>query len=147
MFLKKFLIIFLSIILLFCGAYNLKNEILLNVFAFTNTKTNQEIKINNIYPDKYQQYIVSKPTIEITFNNLNLIDKSSTKLYINYKDVTDKSTFKNNKIVYTPNKKFKRGNQIVKLELCDINKNKNTFEWYFTCLLYTSDAADDNRLV
>ena len=155
MFLKKFLIIFLSIILLFCGAYNLKNEILLNVFAFTNTKTNQEIKINNIYPDKYQQYIVSKPTIEITFNNLNLIDKFSTKLYINYKDVTDKSTFKNNKIVYTPNKKFKRGNQIVKLELCDINKNKNTFEWYFTVgtpiynhyygLLHSHTSASDGH--
>ncbi len=56
---------------------------------------------------------------------------------------------------YIPDKKFNRGNQIVRLEVCDINKNKTDFEWYFTVgtpiynhyygLLHSHTSASDGH--
>jgi hypothetical protein len=89
--------------------------------------------INSTSPSKCEQYIVSKPTIKINYSDDSKIDTSSVKLFVNYQDVTDKTTISENEIWYTPEKKFKRGTQIVKLEVVDLSPNKNTtsFEWYF----------------
>lgn len=84
-------------------------------------------------PSKCQQYIISKPTIKIGYSDESNIDTSSVKLFVNYKDVTNKTTISENEICYTPENKFIRGTQIVKLEVSDLSSNKNTtcFEWYF----------------
>lgn len=90
--------------------------------------------IKKVSPAKCQQYIVAKPSIKVTFSDKSGVDKSSIKLYVNYKNVTNKCYIKDNSISYIPDKKFKRGNQIVRLELSDLSsaKNKSIIEWYFT---------------
>lgn len=90
--------------------------------------------INKVIPSKCQEYIVGKPKISVKFKDNSGVDLSTLKLYVNYKDVTKECKIFNNEITYTPKNKFKRGNQIVKIELCDLSKNKNRqeFEWYFT---------------
>ena len=90
--------------------------------------------INKINPNKCQQYIIGKPKISVNFKDSSGVDLSSIKLYINYKDVTKECKITDNKITYTPKKKFKRGSQIAKIELSDLspNKNKKELEWYFT---------------
>jgi hypothetical protein len=113
--------------------------------------------INSTSPSKCEQYIVSKPTIKITYSDDSNIDTSSVKLFVNYQDVTDKATISENEIWYTPEKKFKRGTQIVKLEVIDLSPNKNTtsFEWYFVVgtpiynhyrgLLHSHTSASDGH--
>ncbi len=88
--------------------------------------------IENSIPKKYEQYIVSTPNIKINYKDESQVDKNSIKLFINYKDVTKECEITNDYITYTPNEKFTRGNQIVKIILSDINKNQATYEWYFT---------------
>ena len=87
-------------------------------------------KITIVSPYNAQQYIISKPTIKATFNSNN-IDKNSIKLYLNYKDVTKDCLISNNSISYKPKKKLKRGTQIVKIQVNDLEKNKSSLEWYF----------------
>lgn len=156
MFLKKVMIILSFIFILsFYNIYNNKKEISLNAATLVDEKDTKSPVIETIYPGKYQQYIVSNPTIKISYSDENSIDTSSIKLYVNYKDVTNKCNIKNNKITYIPDKKFKRGNQIVRLEICDINKNKTDFEWYFTVgtpiynhyygLLHSHTSASDGH--
>lgn len=156
MFFKKIMLILsFTFILCFYNIYNNKNETDLDAVALVNEKDIQGPVIKNVSPDKYQQYIVSKPTIKISYSDENAVDTSSIKLYVNYKDVTSKSILKNNKIIYTPDKKLKRGNQIVRLEISDINKNKTEFEWYFTVgtpiynhyygLLHSHTSASDGH--
>ncbi|MEF9992046.1 MAG: CehA/McbA family metallohydrolase [Peptostreptococcaceae bacterium] len=90
--------------------------------------------IKSVSPEKCQQYIIGEPLIIVNYSDKSNIDKSSVKLYVNYKDVTSSTTITDNNISYTQDKKFRRGNQIAKLEVCDLspNKNKTVFEWYFT---------------
>ncbi|MGL5692782.1 MAG: CehA/McbA family metallohydrolase [Peptostreptococcaceae bacterium] len=90
--------------------------------------------IEKIVPNKCQQYIIGKPKISIDLNDLSGIDKNSIKLYVNYNDVTKDCDISENSVTYTPKSKFKRGNQIIQIEACDLspNKNKLTHEWYFT---------------
>ncbi|HSQ88847.1 CehA/McbA family metallohydrolase [Romboutsia sp.] len=84
-------------------------------------------------PAKCQQYIISKPTIKVSYFDESSINTSSVKLFVNYNDVTNKSTISENEICYTPENKFIKGPQIVRLEVSDLSSNKNTtsFEWYF----------------
>ncbi|MGL4913931.1 MAG: CehA/McbA family metallohydrolase [Romboutsia sp.] len=108
-------------------------------------------------PTKCQEYIVSKPTIKIGYSDVSGVDTSSIKLFVNYKDVTKKSTISQNEISYVPDNKFIRGTQIVKLELSDLsaNKNTNTTEWYFVVgtpiynhyrgLLHSHTSASDGH--
>lgn len=114
------------------SSINLTNEDILNL---NSSDTDLDIpSIDKVYPSKCQQYIVGRPLIEATYSDKSGIDISSIKLYVNYVDVTNKCTITESKISYTPEKKFVRGNQIVKLVLSDssVNKNKNELEWYFT---------------
>ncbi|MEG1142562.1 MAG: CehA/McbA family metallohydrolase [Clostridia bacterium] len=111
--------------------------------------------IQNISPTKCQQYVVGNPTIKINYNDESGIDLSSIKLFVNYNNITNKCKVSNNEISYTPDKKFKRGNQIVKLEIEDTSKNKTIFEWYFTVgtpvythyygLLHSHTSASDGH--
>jgi len=113
--------------------------------------------INSTSPSKCEQYIVSKPTIKVNYSDNSNIDTSSVRLFVNYQDVTDKATISENEIWYTPEKKFKRGTQIVKLEVIDLSPNKNTtsFEWYFVVgtpiynhyrgLLHSHTSASDGH--
>ncbi len=90
--------------------------------------------LTDISPKKYEQYIISKPTIKINYSDESGIDKSSIKLSINYKDVTKDCKISDSYIEYKFDKKLRKGNQIVKIELNDLSssKNKSVFEWYFT---------------
>ncbi|MBO3446148.1 CehA/McbA family metallohydrolase [Clostridium sp. CCUG 7971] len=163
---SKILTIILALSLLLCFSNIFKGKDLTNEdikYTYNNdvpTINEQDIlppNVKNISPGKCQQYIVSKPTIKINYNDESGIDTSSVKLYVNYNDVTKKCTISNHTIIYTPDKKFKRGNQIVKLEVSDLSKNKNntTFEWYFTVgtpvythyygLLHSHTSASDGH--
>ncbi len=96
------------------------------------SKDNTPPTIRIITPTKSQDYIISRPTIKANFYDKNGIDLKSVKLYVNNKDVTSKAQITKNHLQYIPNKKFKRGTQIVKISLNDNAKNKTTLEWYFT---------------
>lgn len=113
--------------------------------------------IEYTFPSKCQEYIVSKPTIKIGFFDKSNVDLSTVKLFVNYKDVTKEANISEKEISYTPNTKFIRGTQIVKLELSDLsaNKNKGCFEWYFVVgtpiynhyrgLLHSHTSASDGH--
>lgn len=90
--------------------------------------------IEKIIPAHGEQNIISKPEIKIYYSDLYNIDLKSLKLYVNYKDVTSKAIITSNYISYTPTYKFKRGVQVVKLEICDSSQksNKSNLEWFFT---------------
>lgn len=96
------------------------------------SKDNTPPTIKIITPSKSEEYIVSKPTIKARFYDKNGVDLSSIKIYVNGKDVTNKSKIIKNTIKYKPDKKFKRGTQIVKIILSDKFQNKTSLEWYFT---------------
>ncbi len=131
MYIKKILLILIFTLTVFIyNIYDKKNTD--NLIPALKEENTIGPVIKSISPSKCQQYIVSKPTIKISISGENNIDKSSIKLFVNYKNVTDKCMIKDNKIFYTPDKKFERGNQIIKFEVSDLNKNKTNFEWYFT---------------
>ncbi|WP_296644812.1 CehA/McbA family metallohydrolase [Romboutsia sp. 13368] len=130
--LKKFIISLCFVLLFyfsFCYFNNFKNEDC--VVSSLNTDSKGPI-IYDIFPYKCQQFIVAKPEIKISYKDESGIDKSSVKLFINYKDVTKKCTITDKYIYYLPDTKFKRGSQIIRLEISDILKNKSEYEWYFT---------------
>lgn len=101
-------------------------------FVYANDKIdNTPPKINVISPVNTQQYIISRPTIKATFDDESGINPESVKIYVNYKNVTKNALIDKNSISYKPQKKFKRGTQIVQLEVKDLSKNKSKIEWYF----------------
>lgn len=114
-----------------------------------------KFKINS--PSKCQQYIVAKPLITINYYDTSEVDTTSVKLFINYKNVTKDCTITNKGISYMPNTKFKRGDQIVRIEACDLSdkNNKSVYEWYFTVgtpvynhyygLLHSHTSASDGH--
>ncbi|RDY24665.1 hypothetical protein CHF27_000245 [Romboutsia maritimum] len=127
---KKSVFFIISIfILIFC---NISNG-LDNQSKHNNNDLNPPI-IEDICPSKCQEYIIGRPCIKASYKDLNGIDLSSIKLFLNYEDITDKCKITKNSISYTPSKRLKRGTQIAKLEVCDLslNKNKQVLEWYFT---------------
>ena len=113
--------------------------------------------IKSLSPTKCQQYIVGRPLIDIKYDDTSGVDISSVKLYVNYNNVTNDCLITEEGISYIPNKKFKRGNQIMRMEICDqsTNKNKSVFEWYFTVgtpvynhyygLLHSHTSASDGH--
>lgn len=118
----KFLIIFFVLISFFC----------INLTEIQGmSKDNTPITIKIITPTKSQDYIISKPTIKASFLSKYKIDLNSIKLYLNNNDVTKDAKINKNGIEYTPNKKLKRGTQIVKIIVSDKEHNKATIEWYF----------------
>lgn len=131
--LKKVILFIVPSIIFICAIFYKNNNY--TITAVNNTDNDIEPPtINKVIPDKCQQYIIGKPKIVVNYNDLSGVDLSSVKLYVNYKDITKDCSITENEITYTPKKKFKRGNQIVKIELDDLssNKNKKVFEWYFT---------------
>ncbi|MDO5011234.1 MAG: hypothetical protein Q4E31_10450 [Intestinibacter bartlettii] len=120
----RFLTIFFILFVLFMSSD------LIELNSISKDNTPPAIKI--ITPTKSQDYIISQPTIKASFYDKNGVDLRSVKLYVNNKDVTNKAQITKNNIEYTPDKKFKRGTQIIKISLCDNAKNKTTIEWYFT---------------
>lgn len=132
MFLKKTILLLTSCFLI-CSFF-LKNKNTEVDATYDIADDSDPPTIEKIIPDKYQQYIIGKPKISIRLNDLSGIDESSFKLYINYNDVTKDCNIDKNQITYTPKSKFKRGNQIIQIEVCDLSpkKNKLVSEWYFT---------------
>ena len=120
----KFIAVFFILFVFFMS----KDLIELNSISKDNTPPT--IKI--ITPTKSQDYIISKPTIKASFYDKSGVDLKSIKLYVNNKDVTHKAIITNNNIEYTPDKKFKRGTQIVKICISDKSSNSSSLEWYFT---------------
>lgn len=102
----------------------------LNIHSL-NIKDAEPPKINIVSPYNAQQYIISKPTISATFSDNTEIDTNSIKVYLNYKDITKNCLIDNSSISYRPKNKLKRGSQIVKIQVKDVNKNKADIEWYF----------------
>lgn len=121
--------------------YKIILSIFISYFIFTNFQYTTQETINNIEnknvpiiknvsPEKFEQYIVRTPTIKINYLNENEI--SNITFLLNYEDVTSDCIISNNSISYTPSKKLKAGNQIVKIIIEDTFKNKICEEWYFT---------------
>lgn len=135
--LKKILFIFITAFLLVGFSFINNNDTIAtmsnSMSLRKNTGANKSSPdIISVSPSKCQQYIIGKPSIHIKYKDEDGIDTSSIKLFVNYKDVTKDCKITNEKILYTPTKKFKRGSQIVKFEVSDVLKNKKSFEWYFT---------------
>lgn len=146
------------IILLFntySDSHSKKSE---NVHLVSANNTNIDLDgpvIESVSPSKCQEYIIGNPSIEAIFKDDSGVDLSSIKLYVNYIDVTDKCKITEDKISYNTESKFKRGNQIVKLELSDKLKNTTKLEWYFTVgtpvynhyrgLLHSHTSASDGH--
>lgn len=120
----KFLILFFILIAFFMSINLIELQSI--------SKDNTPLVIKIITPTKSQDYIISKPTIKASFYSKNGINLNSIKLYVNNKDVTNKAKIKKDNLEYTPDKKFKRGTQIVKIIVCDKSNNKESLEWYFT---------------
>ncbi|RDY29471.1 hypothetical protein CHL78_001860 [Romboutsia weinsteinii] len=152
---KKIVLSLIGFVIIFCSiSYAIENN---DNQVETATKGTSAPTIKTIIPAKCQQYIIGKPTIEAYFKDKSDIDSKSIKMYVNYEDVTENCNIDEEKITYTPRKKFKRGNQIVKIELIDLatNKNKQVYEWYFTVgtpvynqyrgLLHSHTSASDGH--
>lgn len=157
-------IITLSIFLLFIKINFISNNFDKEVFNYSeksdNSKGDTSIdfdgpKIDSVYPLKCEEYIIGTPTIEAYYKDDNTINLKSIKLFVNYIDVTNKCNITDTKVSYTPEKKFKRGNQIVKLIVSDSLNNTTELEWYFTVgtpiykhyrgLLHSHTSASDGH--
>lgn len=127
---KKLCIITLTFILFFMFYLECSSDY---YFEDVNSYTGSPL-VEKLIPANGEQNIISKPEIKIYYSNLYNIDLKSIKLFINYQDVTDKTLITSKYISYTPDKKFKRGIQVARLELCDSSQkdNKTNLEWFFT---------------
>ena len=130
--LKRFMFNLCFILLFYFISYYFNNISTNNTtVSYIDTDTEGPV-ITSLSPDKCEQFIVSKPDIKINYKDENGIDISSVRLFVNYKDVTKNCTITDSHIYYSPKNKFKRGSQIIQLEISDILKNKSKYEWYFT---------------
>lgn len=127
---KKLTTIFLSIIMFFMFYKECSSDYYLEENSFY---TGSPL-IEKIIPAHGEQNIISKPEIKIYYSDLYNIDLKSLKLLVNYEDVTSKAIITSNYISYIPSTKFKRGVQVVKLQICDSSQKNNfsTLEWFFT---------------
>lgn len=101
-----------------------------NNYIESNITEENYITINSVIPKRGEQNITSTPEIKINYSskyNLN-----NYKLYLNYKDVTNKTTLTSKYIYYKCDKKLKRGVQVVKLEITNRDDKVEEVEWYFT---------------
>ena len=129
----KRLTISLFFILLFYFSFHYLDSISTNdtTVSYINSD-NEGPVISSLSPDRCEQFIVAKPDIKINYKDESGIDTSSVKLFVNYKDVTKQCAITDSYVYYLPESKFKRGSQIIQLEVSDILKNKSKYEWYFT---------------
>lgn len=88
------------------------------------------ITIESLIPKRGEQNIISTPVIKINYNSKFILD--DYKLYLNYKEVTNKTILTSEYIYFKCDKKLKRGVQVVKLEITTKNNKTEEVEWYFT---------------
>ena len=86
--------------------------------------------IKKLIPNRGEQNVVSTPEIKISYSSTYNLDKF--KLYLNYKDVTNKTIITSKYIYYKCEKKLKPGVQVVKLEVPLTSNDNQVTEWYFT---------------
>lgn len=127
---KKITIILLSTLMFFM----FYNESCSDYYLGEDSSYTGSPLIEKVIPANGEQNIISKPEIKIYYSDLYNIDLKSLKLYVNYKDVTSKTVVTSKYISYTPENKFKRGIQVVKLQICDLSQKKDLsiLEWFFT---------------
>lgn len=88
------------------------------------------ITIENLIPKRGEQNIISTPEIKINYSSTFAL--SNYKLYLNYKDITNKTISTSKYIYYKCDKKLKRGVQVAKLEIPTEDNKVKEIEWYFT---------------
>ena len=86
--------------------------------------------IEKLIPNRGEKNIISTPNIKICYKSTYNLE--NFKLFLNYKDITEKSTLTSKCISYKCNKKLKQGVQVVKLEVHLDNNKTHVTEWYFT---------------
>ena len=101
-----------------------------NNYIKNNVNEENDITIENLMPKRGEQNIISTPEIKISYSSKFILN--DYKLYLNYKDVTNKTTLTSKYIYYKCDKKLKRGVQVVKLEISTKNNKVEEVEWYFT---------------
>ncbi|WP_343339254.1 hypothetical protein TPELB_15970 [Terrisporobacter petrolearius] len=101
-----------------------------NIYIESNANDNRSITIDSLVPKRGEQNIISTPEIIINYNSEFVLD--NYKLYLNYKDVTNKTILTSKHIYYKCNTKLKRGVQVVKIEIPTKDNKVEEIEWYFT---------------
>ena len=101
-----------------------------NNYIKTNVNEENDITIENLIPKRGEQNIISTPEIKISYSSKFTLN--DYRLYLNYKDVTNKTISTSKYIYYKCDKKLKRGVQVVKLEISTENNKVEEVEWYFT---------------
>ena len=115
--------------------------LLISLTSYIETNDNNCIEINNfnkenqviiekLIPNRGEQNIISTPDIKILYNSNYKLN--NFKLYLNYKDITNKTIVTPKYIYYKCDKKLKRGVQVARLEIDMDNKSPQVIEWYFT---------------
>ena len=114
----KRLTISLFFILLFYFSFHYLDSISTNdtTVSYINSD-NEGPVISSLSPDRCEQFIVAKPDIKINYIDESGIDTSSVKLFVNYKDVTKQCTITDSYVYYLPENKFKRGSQIIQVNM------------------------------
>lgn len=123
---KKIITIFLMFFIFF--KFYIKTDE--NIYIESNAYENSFITIESLIPKRGEQNIISTPEIKINYNSKFTL--TNYKLYLNYKDVTNKTILTSKYIYYKCDTKLKRGVQVVKLEIPDDNNKTEKIEWYFT---------------
>lgn len=123
---KKITTIFLAFFIFF----NFYIETTGNNYTDNNVNEESEIIIEDLIPKRGEQNIISTPEIKINYSSKFTL--KNHKLYLNYKDVTNKTIVTSEYIYYKCEKKLKRGVQVVKLQITTGNNKVEEIEWYFT---------------
>lgn len=123
---KRITIILLSFLIFFTSYMETDRRIYTESYAYENNL----FTINNLIPKRGEQNIISTPEIKINYKSKFILN--NYKLYLNYKDVTNKSISTSTYIYYKCDKKLKRGVQVAKLEIFNNDHKVEEVEWYFT---------------
>lgn len=119
-----------TILLMFFIFFTCYIETAGNNYIESDVNEDAPITIGNLVPKRGEQNIISTPEIKIDYSSKFILN--DYKLYLNYKDVTNKTISTSKYIYYRCDKKLKRGVQVVKLEILSENNKTEEVEWYFT---------------
>lgn len=120
----------ITILLIFFIFFTLYIETDENNYIESAINQENDITIESLIPKRGEQNIVSNPDIKIKYISTSIL--KDYKLYLNYKEVTNKTILTSEYIYYKCDKKLKRGVQVVKLEITTKNNKTEEVEWYFT---------------
>lgn len=101
-----------------------------NFYIESSAYENNLITIESLIPKRGEQNIISTPEIKINYNSKFIL--KNYKLYLNYKEVTNKTISTSKYIYYKCDEKLKRGVQVISLEIPTEDDNTEKIEWYFT---------------